>query len=114
VGQHSAKVYSDDGKSLVIDTGGNLDARNSKAALPTPKAIAAAGRNGAGAITLTGAAVGDRVHIVIGAPTAGGALVAPAAGTFEAVITVADQVQQASASNLSANTYVFVLTGVLN
>jgi hypothetical protein len=28
---------------------------------------------------------------------------------FEAAVTVADQVQQASASNLSANTYVFIL-----
>lgn len=80
-----------------------------KLSLTGLKTLAAAGRNGAGAITLTGAAVGDRVAIVFGAPTAGGALAAPAVGTFEASVTVADQVQQVSASNLSTNTYVFVL-----
>lgn len=73
------------------------------------KTLAAAGRNGAGAITLTGAAVGDRVLTSFGAPTAGGALAAPAAGVFEAAITVVNQIQQASASDLSANTYVHIL-----
>jgi len=73
------------------------------------KVLAAAGRNGAGAITLTGAVIGDRVIVAFGAPTAGGALAAPAAGTWESAITVTDQIQQASASNLTANTYVFTL-----
>lgn len=74
------------------------------------KVLAAAGRNGAGAITLTGAAVGDRLIAVFGAPTAGGDLQVKAVGTdFEAAVTVVDQIQQVSASNLSANTYVFLL-----
>ena len=72
--------------------------------------LAAAGKNGAGAITLTGTAIGDRLVAVFGAPTAGGALEAKVPGTdFEAAVTVADQIQQVSAGNLSAKTYVFVL-----
>lgn len=74
------------------------------------KVLAAAGRSGAGAITLTGTVIGDRLIAVFGAPTAGGTLQVKAVSTdFEAVVTVADQIQQASASNLSTNTYVFLL-----
>jgi hypothetical protein len=74
------------------------------------KCLAAAGKNGSGAVTLTGTAIGDRVVAVFGAPTAGGALAVKLPGTdFEAAVTVADQIQQLSASNLSANTYVFIL-----
>lgn len=72
------------------------------------KTLKAAGRNNVGAITLTGAAVGDRVVVVFGAPTAGGALV-EAKASFESAITVVNQIQQSSASDLSTNTYVFVL-----
>jgi hypothetical protein len=74
------------------------------------KCLAAAGKNGSGAVTLTGAAIGDRLVAVFGAPTAGGALAVKVPGTdFEAAVTVVDQIQQLSASNLSANTYVFTL-----
>lgn len=74
------------------------------------KVLAAAGRNGAGAITLTGTVVGDRLIAAFGAPTAGGALAAAVVGTtFESAVTVADQIQQASGSNLSTNTYIFIL-----
>ncbi len=74
------------------------------------KCLAAAGKNGAGAVTLTGAAIGDRLVAVFGAPTGGGALEAKLPGTdFEAVVTVADQIKQVSASNLSSRTYVFIL-----
>jgi hypothetical protein len=74
------------------------------------KCLAAAGKNGAGAVTLTGAVIGDRLAAVFGAPTAGGALEVKVPGTdFEAAVTVADQIQQVSAGNLSAKTYVFVL-----
>jgi trimeric autotransporter adhesin len=58
------------------------------------------GRNGTGACTLTGAKVGDQVLSLT--PRAGGAGNRDA---FEAFITVADQIQQSSASNLSAVTY---------
>jgi hypothetical protein len=74
------------------------------------KVLAAAGKNGSGAVTLTGAAIGDRVVAVFGAPTVGGALEAKLPGTdFESAVTVTDQVQQLSADNLSTKTYVFVL-----
>lgn len=68
----------------------------------------AAGKNGAGAITLTGAKVGDAVAGGGAAFNVTGTAMA-AAGTFESVITVKDQIQQVSASNLSANTYLFTL-----
>jgi hypothetical protein len=72
--------------------------------------LAAAGKNGAGAVTLTGAAIGNRLVAVFGAPIAGGALEAKVPGTdFESAVTVADEIQQLSAGNLSARTYVFVL-----
>jgi hypothetical protein len=68
----------------------------------------AAGRNGAGSITLTGAKVGDKVA----GPGAAYNTTTPgmaAAATFESTITVADQIQQVSASNLSASSFLFTL-----
>lgn len=62
------------------------------------------GRNGAGACTLTGAEVGD---VVCGVANAAGSGV-QAAG-FEAVITVADQIQQTNATDLSTNNFVVLL-----
>ena len=74
------------------------------------KCLAAAGKNGAGAIALVGATIGDRLIAVVGAPTAGGALEVKVPGTdFEAAATVTDQIQQVSAANLSTKTYVFIL-----
>jgi aspartate 1-decarboxylase len=66
------------------------------------------GRNGAGAITLTGAAVGDVVIGVAGISTVGNA-----AASFEGTITVVNQIQQSSASNLSAVTYTVLLAPAL-
>jgi hypothetical protein len=62
------------------------------------------GRNGAGALTLTGAKVGDRVAGVYNVTTPGNS-----GANFETVITVADQIQQSSASNLSAVNHLFFL-----
>ena len=73
------------------------------------KMISFDGRNGAGACTVTGAAVGDKVLAVFG--ITGGALGA-AGASFEATITVVNQIQQTSASNLSANDYVALLLAV--
>lgn len=60
------------------------------------------GKTGAGACTLTGVPVGSVVLSVTGvaAGTKGNQ-----AANFESVITVADQIQQSSASDLSANVY---------
>lgn len=70
------------------------------------KVITVDGKNGAGAVTATGAAVGDTVLAVAGLTS--GALGA-ADASFESTITVADEIQQSSVSNLSANDYLVVL-----
>lgn len=61
-----------------------------------------AGKNGAGACTLTGAKVGDLVQSVTGVAAG---TVGNQASKFETTITVADQIQQSDAGNLSANIY---------
>ena len=73
------------------------------------KTISFDGRSGAGSCTATGAVVGMKVLAVFGL-TAGA--LGNAAASFESTITVADQIQQSSASNLSANDYVAVLLAV--
>jgi hypothetical protein len=62
----------------------------------------AAGLNGKGGVTVAGAVVGDNVEFVLNLTT-------PNDGTssFESTVSVAGQVQQTSASNLSGNNYVF-------
>jgi hypothetical protein len=63
-----------------------------------------------GAVTLTGAAVGDRVVAIIGNLTAGGPLLVFVPGTdFEAAISVINQIQQLSASDLHLTTIVAIL-----
>lgn len=59
------------------------------------------GNNGAGGCTLTGARVGD---IVLGITLETGTA-ADSSASFETVISVADQLQQTSASDLSGNKY---------
>lgn len=113
--------------SVVIDFGAFFAGSMVQVAVPAPTTTplakldlgtlvtkAAAGRNGAGAITVTGTTVGQRLVAVFGAPTAGGALEVRVPGTdFESVVSVAGQIQQLSAANLTANTYVFVLAPAL-
>lgn len=73
------------------------------------KVLAHAGVSSAGAVTLTGAAIGDRVVAIFGALTAGGALLAKIPGTdFEATISVGNQVQQL-VDSLNSTTFVFIL-----
>lgn len=64
------------------------------------------GRNGAGAVQLPGAEIGDQVAGLIGIVGVTG----DRRTDFESVITVADQIQQSSASDLSENTYRVRLT----
>lgn len=80
-----------------------------RAVLAGLKTISFDGRSGAGSCTATGAVVGMKVLAVFGL-TAGA--LGNAAASFESTITVADQIQQSSASNLSANDYVAVLLAV--
>lgn len=71
------------------------------------KVISFDGINGAGACTLTGAVAGDKVIGVAGITAVG-----DAASSFEATITVNDQIQQTAVGDLSANDYLAVLLAV--
>lgn len=70
------------------------------------------GRNGAGVCTLTGAAVGQRVLALFRIDAAAGALATGQSAAFEATITVAGQIQQSSASDLSTQDFVVILMPV--
>ena len=63
------------------------------------------GKNGAGAITLTGTAVGDKVcgHVINETDLTNDS------ANFEATITVANQIQQSSASDLSTKKFSVLL-----
>lgn len=63
------------------------------------------GKNGTGACTLTGALVGDKVAGKIVNATD----LTDDTANFETTITVADQIQQSSASNLSAKKFLITL-----
>lgn len=68
------------------------------------KVFSFVGRNLTGAITLTGAAVGDRVLFILGTVVATASSIV--GGTdFEATITVIDEIQQSLNSNLTGNEY---------
>jgi hypothetical protein len=67
------------------------------------------GKNGAGAITLTGATVGQYV-LAVACISPGTQVGYDASANFEAQITVADQIQQSASGDLSANDYVAIIT----
>jgi hypothetical protein len=67
--------------------------------------LAFAGHSGAGACTATGTKVGDTVVGIIDLAAAS----VSAAASFESTITVNDQIQQSSASNLSAVKYALIV-----
>lgn len=62
------------------------------------------GRNGAGAVTLSGAAAGDRVQGIVNITDH-----TSATSLFESTITVNNQIQQSSATDLSAKTLVYLI-----
>lgn len=62
------------------------------------------GHDGAGACTLTGAKVSDQVILLVNLTDA-----ADGKAGFESTITVADQIQQSAASDLSAKTFAVLL-----
>lgn len=95
---------------------GSIDTVHLSAGAATPPKIATTGikylkfdgKNGAGAITLTGAAVGDRVFAIFGVKGSDATMVA--GGTdFESTITVVNQIQQSLAGDLSGNDYIAIL-----
>jgi hypothetical protein len=115
-----AKVASDTAKGIVeLATVGEV-----KAGIDTDRAVTAAGVRGvmsglkfisfdgvaaAGPCVAVGAGVGDLVLYVAG--LTGGAL-GNASANFESTITTVQEIQQSSASNLSANDYLAVLLAV--
>ena len=66
--------------------------------------VVQAGKNGAGALTLTGALVGDTVVGIANLTTPG-----DLKSSFEATVSVAGQIQQSSATDLSAKQCFFIL-----
>lgn len=71
------------------------------------KSYVVVGAAAAGPITTTGTVVGDRIIMAFYATTAGGGLTVITPGTeIEATVTVINQIQQISASNLSTKTLV--------
>jgi hypothetical protein len=66
--------------------------------------VVQAGKNGAGALTLTGAKVGDTVTAIANLTTPG-----DLKSSFEATITVINQIQQSAATDLSAKQCLFIL-----
>lgn len=71
-----------------------------------------AGKSSAGALTLTGTLVGDRLIAAWAVPTAaaGAMTVYVPVTDFERTITVADQIQQVNATDLSGKSIVFLLS----
>lgn len=62
------------------------------------------GRNGAGACTATGLAIGDLLLSVMDIDVGGG--LGNAGSSFEATVTVNDQIQQSSATDLSTSEFI--------
>lgn len=82
------------------DTARAVTAANVRAVLTGVKTISFPGHNGAGACSAVGAVIGDKVIDVVGLSVGHLGRV----GTlFESTITVADQIQQTSASDLSVD-----------
>lgn len=107
---YSTPIYTEPGGvKTVIGSGGTLDASGGTIALPESslKMLVAAGRNGTGNITLTGAATGDKV---VGVVSIAGTPGTVSAGTFATSAVATNTIGQVSASNLTANTYLFVLS----
>lgn len=91
------------------DTARAITAANLRAVLTGLKFITIDGRNNVGACTAVGAAVGDKVLYVAGL-TAGA--LGNASASFEATVTIVDQIQQSAVGDLSLNDYLVVLLAV--
>jgi hypothetical protein len=94
------------GTVKLYDDLGNLVATGQAAGAGALVSKVHAGVAAAGPVTLTGAVVGMRVRQVL---TVTGGVLVDSSALFESTITVADQIQQSSASDLSGVTYSFLL-----
>jgi len=108
-----AKVAGADAKGIVelatnaealmgSDTERAVTPANLASVLGYSDILSFAGKNGAGACTLTGVKVGDVVRSVTGLAAG---TVGDQSAKFETAITVADQIQQSDATDLSSNIY---------
>jgi len=91
------------------DTTRAVTAANARAVLTGIKLMSFTGRDGAGACTAVGAVAGDKVLYVAGLTTSA---LGNASASFEATITVNDEIQQSSVSDLSTNEYMAALLAV--
>lgn len=99
-----AELATDAEAKIGTDTGRAITPANLAAVLLNCKVLSFTGSNLAGACTLTGAAVGDKVIGLTGLSAVGGA-----DAKFESTITVINQIQQTAAENLSAATFLVIL-----
>ena len=76
---------------------------NNKPLLIKRKLVTFEGRNGTGSIAVPGLAISDRVRVLQGLAVAD---VGDQSGSFEAVITVADEIQQSDAANLTGKAFI--------
>jgi hypothetical protein len=88
------------------DTAKALTADDLAAVITKMDIISFAGHNGAGVCTMTGVKVGDVVLSVTGQVAAD---VGDKSSLFEAAITVNDQIQQSSATDLSTKVYMALI-----
>lgn len=113
----AAKVSSATAQGLVeLATSAEAIAGSDTERAVTPAGLAAvtakldiisfSGKNGAGACTMTGVAVGDVVLSVTGVVAAD---VGDKASLFESTITVINQIQQSSATDLSTKVYMALI-----
>lgn len=100
------ELATDAEAKVATDTARAVTPANLAAMMLNVRVASFTGRNGAGACTLTGAAVGDRVVGVAGI-TAGSLGIVDS--SFESTITVINQIQQSSASDLSTKGYLALL-----
>lgn len=102
----NVELATDAEAKVATDTARAVTPANLAAMMLNVRVASFTGRNGAGACTLTGAAVGDRVVGVAGI-TAGSLGIVDS--SFESTITVINQIQQSSASDLSTKGYLALL-----
>ena len=104
-----ANAYAPAEAKTGTDTARAVTAANTRAVLLGLKTISFNGKNGAGAISAVGAVAGDKVIDVFGITS--GAL-GSVDTLYETTITVNDQIQQSSGSDLSTKIYVALLLAV--
>lgn len=102
----SQKIVASNVATGALDAGGVTPAK-----LATSGFVSGSftGRNASGACTLTGAVVGQRVFMLVRIDDSATALSTGQSAAFESTITVTNQIQQSSASDLSTQKFAIML-----